>query len=72
MTGLAHKNILRVSAFADVPSRQLRLLNVSLISPFYPNGSLDEYLGKHRPVSELVKTKIVSVAFNVSEVKIQT
>ncbi|KLO08636.1 kinase-like protein [Schizopora paradoxa] len=59
MSDLDHKNILRVYGYGNIPSSSISLTDVSLVSAFYPNGCLDLYLSKHRPVSELEKCKIL-------------
>lgn len=60
MCDLDHKNILRVYGYGNIPSSNFYSIDVSLVSTFYPNGSLDKYLSECGPVSELEKCKMVS------------
>lgn len=69
MSDLDHPNILRVYGYSGAPSPDSQTIDVSLVSPFYPNGNLNEFIKNDNPVSELVKSKIVSLTFLALPVK---
>lgn len=59
MSNLDNENVLRVYGYGTGSSTSDEI-GVSLVLPLHLNGSLDAYLYDYRPVSETIKTSIVS------------